>query len=57
MQTDTGWPKKVSRRVQDVISDDLPLPIVDADRISPCALAGVCAAEDFATHDNSRWLP
>jgi len=57
VQTDTGWPKKVSRRVQDVISDDLPLPIVDADRISPCALAGVCAAEDFATHDNSRWLP
>ena len=38
-QTDIGRPKRLSRRAQDPIIDDLRHPIVDGDRLSSCALA------------------
>ena len=47
-QTETGWPKKVSRRAQDAIIDDHPRPEVDGDCFGPCLLAAVFAAMGYA---------
>jgi hypothetical protein len=39
LQTDTGWPEKVSGRAQDPIIDDLPPPILEGASIDESGLA------------------
>ena len=47
MQTDAGWPKKVSRRVQDAPADLGAGSGVEGDRLGPSLLAAVFAAARF----------
>jgi len=47
-QTDAGWPKKVSRRVQDSVADLPAGTEAEAGSVGPRALAGTFATAGFA---------
>jgi len=56
-QTDAGWPKKVSRRVQEAASDDTAHPGPRGDCLVPRALAGVVPNAGFAQRSSAGTLP
>ena len=47
-QTDAGWPKKVSRRVQDPVTDLTASREAEAGSVGPRALAGMFVTAGFA---------
>ena len=55
-QTDAGWPKKVSRRVQEAITDDPARAEAMNHCWGPCALAGV-RAKPSLPHRGKQNLP
>ena len=55
--TDSGWPKKVSRRLQDATPFDLVRPGVKAGCLGAGVLAGVFVAAGLACRDGRRTSP